>query len=97
MSEFYADYGTYDVTVTTPATFTVGAVGRLVSETPASPALRRAMLLQGNAGVGAAQTTPARGTTASAAAPIRMKRSPGALLLLRRRRQRARRARCPSL
>lgn len=35
LSEFYADYGTYDVTVTAPETFTIGAVGALVSEGPA--------------------------------------------------------------
>ncbi|MGA0556255.1 M1 family metallopeptidase [Larkinella sp. VNQ87] len=31
-SEFYADYGTYDVTLTTPTNFKIGATGRLVSE-----------------------------------------------------------------
>jgi hypothetical protein len=36
LSEFYADYGTYDVTVTAPAAFTVGAVGTPVSQGPAS-------------------------------------------------------------
>ena len=38
LSEFYADYGTYDVTITAPEAFTVGAVGTLVSQGPASPA-----------------------------------------------------------
>jgi hypothetical protein len=31
-SEFYADYGRYDVTLTIPASFVVGATGKLVSE-----------------------------------------------------------------
>lgn len=35
LSEFYADYGTYDVTVTAPDTFVVGATGKLVSQEPA--------------------------------------------------------------
>ncbi|MDP9003085.1 MAG: M1 family metallopeptidase [Myxococcota bacterium] len=30
LSEFYADFGTYDVTIDVPAAFTVGATGRLV-------------------------------------------------------------------
>jgi len=30
-SEFYADYGSFDVTITTPARFVVGATGRIVS------------------------------------------------------------------
>ena len=38
LSEFYADYGTYDVTVVAPRTFTIGAVGALVSEGPAPSA-----------------------------------------------------------
>ncbi|MEM8484279.1 MAG: M1 family metallopeptidase [Bacteroidota bacterium] len=35
-SEFYADFGTYDVTITTPATYEVGASGVLIDETIAS-------------------------------------------------------------
>ncbi|MFO0585977.1 MAG: M1 family metallopeptidase [Polyangiaceae bacterium] len=38
LSEFYADYGAYDVTVIAPRTFTIGAVGALVSEGPAPDA-----------------------------------------------------------
>ncbi len=38
LSEFYADYGTYDVTVTAPRSFTIGAVGALVSEGPSPDA-----------------------------------------------------------
>jgi Peptidase family M1 domain len=38
LSEFYADFGTYDVTVTAPEAFTIGAVGTLVSQGPAAPA-----------------------------------------------------------
>jgi hypothetical protein len=33
-SEFYADYGNYDVTFTVPSKFVVGATGKRVSETP---------------------------------------------------------------
>jgi hypothetical protein len=32
-SEFYADYGTYDVAITTPRNLQIGATGQLVSET----------------------------------------------------------------
>ncbi len=32
-SEFYADYGTYDVSITTPPAFIIGATGRQTSET----------------------------------------------------------------
>jgi len=35
LSEFYADYGAYDVTVITPEPFVVGAVGSLVTEAAA--------------------------------------------------------------
>lgn len=38
LSEFYADYGTYDVAITAPKSFVVGAVGALVSEDPAPDA-----------------------------------------------------------
>lgn len=38
LSEFYADYGTYDVTITTPDSCVVGAVGTMVSRGPASAA-----------------------------------------------------------
>ncbi|MBK8253713.1 MAG: M1 family metallopeptidase [Polyangiaceae bacterium] len=37
MSEFYADYGTYDVTVSAPSSFVVGAVGSLASQITAPP------------------------------------------------------------
>ena len=33
-SEFYADYGNYDVTFTVPSKFVVGATGKRVSATP---------------------------------------------------------------
>ncbi len=38
LSEFYADYGSYDVTVTAPEAFTIGAVGTAVSQGPAAAA-----------------------------------------------------------
>ncbi|HLE85890.1 MAG TPA: M1 family metallopeptidase [Thermoanaerobaculia bacterium] len=36
-TEFYADYGVYDVTIRTPERFVVGATGRQVEERPAAP------------------------------------------------------------
>lgn len=41
LSEFYADYGTYDVTIDTPEAFVVGATGKLTSETRASGRIER--------------------------------------------------------
>lgn len=35
LSEFYADYGTYDVTLTAPETFVIGAVGAPAPDAPA--------------------------------------------------------------
>lgn len=40
-SEFYADYGTYDVTIDTPERFVVGATGRLEKETAANGRIER--------------------------------------------------------
>ena len=39
LSEFYADYGTYDVTITAPEAFVIGAVGEPAPVDPAAPAM----------------------------------------------------------
>lgn len=69
LSEFYADYGTYDVTVTAPQTFTLGAVGALVSEGPAPDASPPPAEVPSSAPSSSGSTAPESTATTTASEP----------------------------